>query len=111
MGCNISFSILEKQVVTLFDKNLLTKEILECLITPIKETDCDSGGSNNLKAKDGKSFEEIICYIMSPEKFKEIEENFIFDKDYPIPETDKFINSDNGYALWESIWHNKWNIF
>lgn len=90
MGNNKDFAIMEEQVINLFDSNLLTKEILECVITPFKETDCDSGGSRNLRANDGKSIEEIICYIMSPENFKKIEENFIFDKDYPIPKTDKW---------------------
>lgn len=111
MGWNIGYRVMEEQVVELYNSGILTKELLDKVMEPYKETDCDSGGSVNLKTEDGKSVEEVICYIMKPEEYIEAVKNPVYPPDYPIPQKDKFMNSDNGYALWSSIWSDLWGIF
>lgn len=83
MGWNIAYTIMEQQVVSLYDAGILTKDVLNGLMQPFYGTDIDSGGSRNLKSKDGKSAEDIICYIMEPEKYREATEGFVPDPEQP----------------------------
>lgn len=63
---------MEKTVIELYNAGNLTKGLLDTIMEPYKGTDCDSGGSRDLKAKDGKGVEEVICYIMDPEKYTDV---------------------------------------
>lgn len=83
MGWNEGYEIMEHQVVSLYDMGLLNKDVLNALMQPFCDTDIDSGGSNDLKAKDGKSAENIICFIMDPEKYREAIEGFVPDPKEP----------------------------
>ncbi len=108
MGWNAGGTVVEAQIIGLYNKKLLTPEILDVIMEPFKETDCDTAGFYNLKADDGKDVYEIICMVMQPEKYKEVFENLVFtdDKCEQI-----FINSENGYDLWFSIWRGMWDIW
>lgn len=118
MGWNEGFRIMENTVVTLYDKNLLTKELLDKIMEPYKGTDCDSGGSENLLASDGLRVEHIICKIMEPEKTQEVENNPKFYDDF---EENKELYMESGDGLWvanekaydlfNSIWYDKWGIW
>lgn len=83
MGWNEGYTIIEEQVISLYDLGILNKEILNALIKPFCNRDVDSGGSRDLKAKDGKSFENIVCFIMNLEKYNEAIKDFIPDPKEP----------------------------
>jgi len=104
MGWNKGYSIMEKQVVGLYDLEILTKDVLEVIMEPFCNSDIDSGGSNNLKAKDGKTAEDIICFIMEPEKYQEVVKNFI-----PDPEEPDW--NEGLYDLYNKIVREKWGIW
>jgi hypothetical protein len=95
---------MEKTVMSLYNKGLLTKEVLDTVMEPYKGTDCDSGGSQNIQAFDGKGVKEVICFVMSPEKYKDaIEHPMIKDGD------DEF--NLKMYNLFESIWRGQWGCW
>jgi hypothetical protein len=74
---------MEQQVVSLYDKGVLTKDVLNTLMQPFCGSDIDSGGSQNLKTKDGKSADDVICFIMESERYREATENFAPDPGDP----------------------------
>lgn len=67
MGDNHAYMIIEEQVVKLYDAGLLTLPILDILCESYRGTDIDSGGSQDLQAKDGKFFEEIAVELVNAE--------------------------------------------
>ncbi|MBU7006343.1 hypothetical protein [Phosphitispora fastidiosa] len=77
MGWNQGYTIMEQQVVALHDAGILTKEVLNALMEPFRDTDIDHGGCYDLKSKDGKTADEIIVFIMEPEKYQKAVESFI----------------------------------
>lgn len=83
MGWNVGYEIMEQQVITLYDAGLLNKEVLNALMEPFRDTDIDHGGSQNLRAKDGKSADNIICFIMEPKRYGEATEGFVPDPEEP----------------------------
>lgn len=107
MGWNAGYTIMEHTVVTLYDKGLLTAEILDAVMEPYKGKDCDSGGSADLKAKDGLGVEEIICKTMEPEKYKDVIEN----PKYYEGEKECWKSNERAYDLFQSIWSGNWGIW
>jgi len=83
MGWNEGYRIMEQQVVSLYDAGILSKEVLNALMQPFCDTDIDHGGSQDLKSKDGKSADDIICFIMEPKKYREATEGFVPDPEEP----------------------------
>lgn len=104
MGWNEGYRIMEQQVVTLYDAGLLNKDVLNALVEPFRNSDIDHGGSQDLKAKDGKSADEIICFIMEPEKYKEAVENFV-----PDPKDPEF--NEKLYDLYMTITRQEWGFW
>lgn len=104
MGWNEGYRIMEQQVVALYDKGLLNKEVLNALMQPFCDSDIDHGGSNNLKSKDGKSADDIVCLIMEPEKYKEATEGFV-----PDPEEPDY--NEKLYKLWYEITRQEWKFW
>jgi hypothetical protein len=104
MGWNDGYKIMERQVVELYDLNFLNKEILNAIMQPFCNTDIDHGGSQNLKSKDEKSADDIVCFIMEPEKYLEATENFI-----PDPEDPSY--NEKLYDLWNEITRREWNFW
>jgi len=104
MGWNEGYRIMEQQVVTLYDMGLLNKEVLNTIMQPYCGTDIDSGGSQNLRAKDGKDVEKIIVFIMEPEKYREATEGFV-----PDPKEPEW----NGKLsdLWYEITRREWKFW
>ena len=118
MGWNIGFSIMEHTVITLYNKNVLTKELLEEIMEPYKGTDCDSGGSKNLISNDGLCVEHIICKVMKPNETLDIENNPIYWEDFEenkdcYMEKVDFLWKANKRAsdLFYSIWSDIWGIW
>ncbi len=66
MGWNSAYTIIEAQVVNVYNLGKLDKETLKAMISPFQGTDIDSGGSRDLKTKDGKSFEDIVIEMLCP---------------------------------------------
>lgn len=113
MGWNTGYTIMEHTVVTLYDSGMLTSDLLDKIMEPYKRTDCDSGGSHDLKAKDGLGAEEIICKTMKPEEYKEVVENpKWYEGEEPETEChDKWSSNEKAYDLFFSIWSNMWGIW
>lgn len=108
MGWNAGYTIMEETVIRVYNAGMLTRDLLELLMEPYKGTDCDSGGSKNLKAKDGLGVEEIICKVMEPEKYQDVIEN---PKPYYENEPDEWSNNERAYDLFWSIWNGHWDIW
>ncbi len=60
MGWNQGYAVFEATVVGAYDLGQLNKALLEVLMAPYRDTDIDSGGSRDLKSKDGKGVEQIV---------------------------------------------------
>ena len=83
MGWNKGYEIMEKQIVNLYNIGAMDMNVLDCIMDPFANTDIDSGGSNYLKTEDGKTVEEVVCFIMEPDRYQEIMHNFVPDPDDP----------------------------
>jgi hypothetical protein len=60
MGWNQGYEIFEATVVGAYDIGKLDKALLSVLMEPYRGTDIDSGGSHDLKSRDGKGVEQIV---------------------------------------------------
>ena len=60
MGWNSGYTVFEATVVGAYDLGKLDKALLAVLMEPYRNTDIDSGGSCDLKSKDGKGVEQIV---------------------------------------------------
>lgn len=67
MGDNFSMTVIEQQVVSLYDLGVLTLPVLDALCEPFRRTDIDSGGLCGLTSKDGKDLSQIAVEIASPD--------------------------------------------
>ena len=105
MGWNQGYTIVESQVVSLYDLGVLnSKEILKTLLEPFNDQDVDSGGSNDLRAKDGKSLEDIICFFMEPEKYQAV-------LDAVGADADEYERNIAVYELYSDIAHREWRFW
>lgn len=64
MGWNTEYTIMEATVIGAYNLGVLDEKLLKVLMEPYRDSDIDSGGSADLKAKDGKQVEEIVCGIL-----------------------------------------------
>lgn len=64
---------MEETVIGVYNLGKLDVKMLKVLAKPYKGTDIDSGGSQNMKTKDGKSVEDLIIKLMAPNEFKKLE--------------------------------------
>lgn len=113
MGWNKGYTIMENTVVNLYDSGVLTSDLLNKIMEPYKRTDCDSGGSHDLKSKNGLCVEEIICKTMKPKEYKEVIENpKWYEGEEPKTEChDKWRSNEAAHDLFSSIWRGMWGIF
>jgi hypothetical protein len=108
MGECLAGKIISEQIIVLYNKNILNKDILECLVKPYLNTECNTDSFYEV-ANDGKDVHEIICLTMMPEKYNAIKDNLIFDEmeeQYMV-----FINSSQGYNLFNEIWKGTWGMW
>jgi len=107
MGWNQGYTIMEAQVVKAYDSGFLNKDLLNVIMEPFRDSDIDSGGSYDLKAKDGKGAEEIICFIMEPEKYQDAIDNpSPPDPDYPDDPYNEKLDD-----LWNEITRREWKFW
>lgn len=68
MGWNQGYTILEAQVIGLYDLGVLTVDVLNVVLEPFRGTDIDTGGERGLATKDGLSFEEVLVSVAASEE-------------------------------------------
>lgn len=103
MGWDKGYEIMETQVINLYNAGVLTKNTLNALMEPFKNTDIDHGGCHDLKANDGKTADEIIIFTMEPEKYQKAVEGFV-------------LTENEGYNekledLWYEITRREWGFW
>lgn len=109
MGWDQGYTELEAAVITAYDTGILTPEILNKIVEPYKGTDCDYGGSQSLKTKDGLSLEHVICKVLYPKEFNEILEEF---KDTDEDDFHEYMYAnDKANALYYKVWHKDWGMW
>lgn len=104
MGWNTGYTIMEQQIISLYDAGMLDKEILNALMEPFKNTDIDHGGCRNLRSKDGKSADDIVCFIMEPKKYQDAVDGFI-----PDPQEPDW--NEKLYDLYNEITSKEWGFW
>jgi hypothetical protein len=104
MGWNEGYRIMEQQVIALYDAEVLNKDVLNALMEPFRNSDIDHGGSQGLRTNDGKNADDIICFIMEPEKYKEAVENYV-----PDPENPEY--NEKLYNLYYKITREEWGFW
>src|SRR2546421_12636015 len=67
MGNNAAYSSFEFAIITIYDHGVLTLPLLDALAKDYEGMDIDSGGSRDLKTKDGKSLEEECIGLIDPQ--------------------------------------------
>ena len=107
MGWNSGYKTMESSIVAVYDAGALTPKLLDKIMEPYKGTDCDSGGSQDLKSEDGLGVEEIICKIMKSDEYKDVIEN----PDYYEDEEPGWNSNKRAYDLFRSIWSDIWKIW
>ena len=64
---------MEETVMGLYRINKLTVKVLKVVMEPYRGTDIDSGGSADLKAKNGLEVPDIVIKLLDPKTFKKLE--------------------------------------
>jgi len=64
---------MEETVMGAYNAGLLKVRLLKILLEPYRGTDIDSGGSQDLKAKNGLEVPDIVIKLLAPDKFKKLE--------------------------------------
>lgn len=64
---------MEETVMGLYKINKLTVPVLKAVLEPYRGTDIDSGGSADLKAKNGLEVPDIVIKLLDPKTFKKLE--------------------------------------
>jgi hypothetical protein len=104
MGWNEGYEIMEKQVIALYDFDLLNKEVLNALMQPFCNRDIDHGGCYDLRTKDGKSADDVICFIIEPERYQKAIDEFI-----PNPKEPDY--NEALHDLYYEITRREWNFW
>ena len=108
MGWNEGYQIMEHTVVALYNAGVLTAALLDQVMIPYKGTDCDAGGSEDVKAHDGLGVEEIICLVMEPDAYRDVIEHPVY---WPASELPGWATNERAGDLFESIWRDRWGIY
>ena len=110
MGWNSGYAALEKAIISVYNTGNLSPIALDEIVKPYKGTDCDSGGSEDLKANDGLMVDQIICKVLCPIQFDRIVRAFKANDEY-----DDFIeywkNNDDAWNLYSKVWYGYWQMW
>lgn len=84
MGNNAAYTTFEHTIITLYDKGVLDLDLLDTLAKEYAGSDIDSGGSRNLKTKDGKDLETVCIELVDPgwKSESEVESDDYWDERY-----------------------------
>lgn len=102
MGWNTGWTIMEKTVVGSYNLGKLDKALLGVLMEPYRGSDIDSGGSQNLRAQDGKDVQDIVIEV--------------WGRTAEVPTMPPAIRknqklSDQEEDAWEEYWEAKHTVF
>ena len=118
MGWNSGYTAMEAAVIAAYNTGTLTVDVLDQIMAPYKGTDCDSGGSQNLKANDGLGVKEIICKTVKPDEYKEAIKNprmyddFEKNKETYMENPNwEFAANEKAQEVFDSIWRDMWGIW
>lgn len=64
MGWNTGYEIMEATVIGAYNLGRLDKRLLKVLMEPYRGTDIDSGGSCDLRTRDGLGVEDVVCKVL-----------------------------------------------
>ena len=70
MGNNQAYTILEAQVIAAYNQAILTEQLLRSLMEPYRNSDIDTGGSQDITSQDGLLCEEIVVKVLRPEAWE-----------------------------------------
>lgn len=101
MGNNAAYSSFEHTIITIYDHGVLTLPLLDVLAKDYEGMDVDSGGSRDLKTKDGKTLEEICIGLVDP-SWVPVKGD---DTWYSDPDHWEW---DEEYNKWNEIRHGRW---
>ena len=108
-------AIFGSQIINLYDKGLLTQEILESMAGPLKFSDLESGALPGDLAEDGSNVEMIIVKTMDPLGYQNVTQNPVYS-DYleedpdTLPESDRWDNNEAACDLFLKIWRYRWDM-
>lgn len=98
MNRRMSYAILERMVIYLYDHSLLTLELLDYIADHYRLTGADSAGSNYLRARDGKDLCQVCITLIEPTFLIAIEGSPEDNEEYWEREQKK----------WEEIMYIRW---
>jgi hypothetical protein len=101
MGWQGGFAMMEALVIQNYDRNMLTKDLLNILMLPYKNSDCDPAGSQNLRTHNGKNIHEVICEVMSPTEYQAV-----VTQELPAEKL-----AEQLAMIWQPIWRQLWGIY
>lgn len=67
MGNNDAYTAFQREVMRLYDLDVLNVAVLDACAEPHRGTDIDSGGCMDLQTKDGLSIDEVILKVIDPD--------------------------------------------
>lgn len=110
MGWNKGYKILENTVVAVYNAGVLTAELLDKIAEPFKETDCDCGGGQGLKSKDGLNMAQIICKTMYPKEYEKIM-NEGKNRMPDLSPEEIWDESEEAENLFDKVWYKDWKMW
>lgn len=118
MEWNSGYTAMETAIIAVYDTGTLTPEVLDKIMEPYKGTNCDSGGSRDIKTIDGLGVKEVICKVMKPLEYEDAMKNprmfsdFEEHKDIYMANANwKFTANEKAQDVFDSIWNDMWHIW
>ena len=71
MGWNEAYTIIEKQVIALYNSGQANANTLKAILDPYRGYDVDHGGCYGLKTMDGKSADDVIIEFLASQETKD----------------------------------------
>lgn len=106
---------LEAEVVTLYDKGVLTPQRLDAFMKSFKDDKRIYDRKSQLRARDGLDYKQIVCKVMKPKEYEDVVANpfFIYSKPDELDgKTDRELWYYNTRAkdLFRSVWCGLWGL-
>lgn len=98
MNKRLSYALLERMVIYLYDRDLLTLGLLDYIADRYRQIGVDSAGSNYMRTRDGKDLYQVCIALVDPTFPIAIEGSGEDNEEYWEREQKK----------WEEIIHLRW---
>ena len=99
---------MEETVIGAYNLGKLDVPLLKVLMKPYGGTDIDSGGSADLKSKDGLGVEDIVIKLMAPNDFLKLEGTRLMIAKHP-KNYDK--RSEKQRGIEDEYYERRYNLF